>query len=76
MAHGMGLGKPRTKLGRYLDSIGRTQGWLERHSGVSETTITKMCGNVNFEPSLKLKLQVVTALRNEIDPHIKVSDFW
>jgi hypothetical protein len=76
MAHGMGLGKSRTKLGKYIDANGLTQGWLERHTGISETTITKLCSDVNFNSSMKMRLIVVRVLQDEIDPHVGVYDFW
>lgn len=75
MVFGLGLMKPRTRLGRYLDRNGITQGELERGSGISETTITKICNDIEYRPTEKTKIRIVVALR-EMDFDVYIEDFW
>lgn len=75
MTWGLGLGRTQTRLGRWLDSNGITQGWLENKSGISETTITKLCRDASYRPTEKMKMNVVAVLR-KVDEDVSVNDFW
>jgi DNA-binding XRE family transcriptional regulator len=70
-----GLGKSRTKLGVFLDQIGKSQEWLIKNSGVNKNTITQLCNNKDYVPSGNTKFKILTALR-KIDPNIEPYDFW
>lgn len=75
MAFGWGIGKPRTRLGRFLDQEGVTQVWLEKKTGLSTPTITAICNDKNYEPTEKTKARIVTVLQHE-EFDVYVEDFW
>lgn len=74
-AHGLGLGKKRTRLGRFLDRNGITQGWLEKNTGLGEATVGRMCGDIEYRPTERTKSKVVSALQKVVDD-LSVGDFW
>lgn len=75
MAYGLGLGKPRTRLGRWLDVNGLTQRWLENNTGLGENTLIRLCNDKNYSPSERTKITIVAALR-KVDSDVTVADFW
>jgi len=70
-----GLGKPRTKLGKWLDKKGVSQAWLMKKTGLNKNTIGDLTSNKDRSPTYKTMKKIITALR-EIDPNIKSDDFW
>lgn len=70
-----GLGKRRTKLGRWLDQNGVSQEDLVRISGVSRATIGRLCNDASYEPTLRTAVKIVRALRR-YDNKLSVEDFW
>jgi predicted transcriptional regulator len=70
-----GLGKKRSKLGKWLDDRGIKQSWLAKQSKVSEDTITSLCRDDNKLPSGTTMRKILQALR-KIDPNVKQEDFW
>ncbi len=71
----MGLGKPRTKLGKWIDYRGIKQEWLIKRSGLGRNTITWACGDPEYIPSGTTMQKILKALR-EVDPSVRASDFW
>ncbi|NBI28079.1 XRE family transcriptional regulator [Chengkuizengella marina] len=70
-----GLGKPRSKLGKYLDRRGIKQEWLVSKSKVGRTTISNACGNSDYMPGAKSMQKIIKALR-EVDPSARADQFW
>ncbi|CAM4096274.1 HTH cro/C1-type domain-containing protein [Paenibacillus alkaliterrae] len=70
-----GLGKRRTKLGKWLDARGIKQEWLIKKSGVSKGTMTNVCSEDGYMPSGTTIQKVIKALR-EVDPSVKANQFW
>jgi DNA-binding XRE family transcriptional regulator len=70
-----GIGKRRTKLGRWLDRNGRTQGELAKAAGVNKETISKACNDANYSPTIKTAGKIMKALR-KLDPNVKAEDFF
>ncbi|MFD2615714.1 helix-turn-helix domain-containing protein [Paenibacillus gansuensis] len=70
-----GLGKPRTKLGEWLDKRGIKQEWLAKQGKVSKTTITSLCNDDDYIPSGTTMQKIIKALR-EVDPSVKADKFW
>jgi transcriptional regulator with XRE-family HTH domain len=68
-------GKPRTRLGRWLDSKGITQEWLVRKTKLNRTTISKIASDDEYSPTLPTIKKIMNAIR-EIDPNAKSDDFW
>jgi uncharacterized protein YerC len=75
MAWGLGLGRSMTRFGRWLDSNGITQGKLEAKTGISETTITRLCRDINYKPTERTKMMVITTLQR-MDYDVEIADFW
>ncbi|GAB6989447.1 helix-turn-helix domain-containing protein [Paenibacillus pini] len=73
---GLGIGKPRTRLGKFLDNNGLTQSWLEQKTGISNPTMVKLCGDKSYSPYENTKIKIIKVLRKELDEYIDVNDFW
>ena len=70
-----GIGKPRSKLGKWLDSKGLEQKDLEAATKVSHKTISKACNEKDYVPRQDIMKKILNAIR-KIDPNAKMSDFW
>jgi transcriptional regulator with XRE-family HTH domain len=73
----MGLfgGKPRTRIGRWLDSRGISQEWLSRKTKIHRGTISKIASDDEYSPTLPTIKKIMNAVR-EIDPSAKSDDFF
>lgn len=71
-----GLGKPRSRFGRFLDSHGISQQEVADKSGVSRGTISRLCQGDKFEPKIKNAMKIVKALRKLTGKEIDYDDFW
>jgi hypothetical protein len=69
-----GLGKPRSKLGEWLDARGIKHKWLQEETELNKNTITKLTAD-NAPPKVETMKVVLKVLR-QIDPNLKVDDFW
>ncbi|MBD8138494.1 helix-turn-helix transcriptional regulator [Peribacillus frigoritolerans] len=67
-------GKPRSKLGRWLDDRGISQEWLIKTSKVSRTTISELCADKR-EPTLGTIKKIMKAIR-QVDPGARSEDFF
>jgi transcriptional regulator with XRE-family HTH domain len=72
---GFGLGKRRSKLGKWLDRNGYTQEDLVSESGVSRNTISKVCSDPDYIPSGRVIKKILKAIR-KVDPDVTIDDFW
>jgi transcriptional regulator with XRE-family HTH domain len=73
---GSGLGKKRSKFGKWLDSKGISQQWISQKSGVGRTTVSNLTkGDEEHTPNAKTIKKLMKAI-NEIDPNKKSSDFF
>jgi len=70
-----GLGKNRTKFGRYLDSNGIAQIELERTSKLSTGTVSKLCNDKKYRPKFSTITQIVKGLK-KLGKNIDEHDFW
>ncbi|MEH7342785.1 helix-turn-helix transcriptional regulator [Bacillus sp. JJ1532] len=70
-----GLGKPRSKLGKWMDRNGLDQQDLARTAKVSKNTVTKACNEKDYIPRADVMKKLLKAIR-EIEPNAKMSDFW
>jgi putative transcriptional regulator len=74
--HVFGLGKPRSKLGRFLDRNGIKQEWLSSESGLNRDSISDLCKNYqNSSPQERTMVKVISALRKH-GFDVKINDFW
>lgn len=71
-----GLGKPRSKFGKFVDSNGISHGELVKQSGVSKDTVTKACSDDNY-PLREITMNaLVTAVRRITGKLVYKDDFW
>lgn len=71
-----GLGKKRSKLGKWLDERGITQQWLIKTSGVNKNTISDLCtSDADHTPNLSTIKKIVQALK-KVDSNVKSNDFF
>ena len=70
-----GIGKRRTKLGRWLDRRGISQEWLKSESGLNKNTISDLTNNPERLPSQRTMMKILKALR-KVDPNVRSDDFW
>jgi len=70
-----GLGKPRSKFGKWLDSNGIKQEDLAKESGVNKSTISRICSGDAFYPSMKSAAKIIKALRKR-GKNVNADDFW
>lgn len=71
-----GLGKPRSKFGRFVDSNGISHGELVRISGVSKDTVTKACTEENPKLRRISKDALVETVRKISGRNVSGKDFW
>jgi putative transcriptional regulator len=70
-----GLGKKRSRFGKYLDSHSITQQEIANESGVSKSTISRLCNPLEEEPTIGVAKRIIKALKKH-DPQIDYKDFW
>jgi predicted transcriptional regulator len=68
-------GKPRTRVGKWLDDRGISQEWLVRKTRISRTTISKISSDGEYSPTLPTIKKLMKAIR-EVDPAAKPDDFF
>lgn len=59
-----GLGKPRSKFGKWVDRNGIVQNDIAKKSGLSKTTISKMCNDKEYVPRWETWIKVQRALKS------------
>lgn len=57
-----GLGKSRTKFGRWLDREGITQIEIERRAKLGRATISKLCNDSEYRPKFETVKKIRKAL--------------
>jgi predicted transcriptional regulator len=70
-----GLGKPRSKFGKFIDSHSISIVEFAEESGVNRKTLGKACKDENYIPRQDVMKKILKAAR-KIDPNVKMSDFW
>lgn len=70
-----GLGKKRTKFGRFLDRNGIAQIELERTSKLSTGTISKLCNDKRYKPKYSTITQIINGLK-KLGRNVDKCDFW
>jgi transcriptional regulator with XRE-family HTH domain len=70
-----GIGKKRSKLGKWIDKQGYTQEDLRIASKVSRNTISRLCSDSDYMPTMSTIKKVMQAIR-QLDPGAKPDDFF
>jgi len=68
-------GKKRSKLGRFLDRKGYSQTELGKVSKLNKNTVSRICNDSNYTPSIVTIKKVMKALK-KLDPKLKSEDFF
>ncbi|MCR8860352.1 helix-turn-helix transcriptional regulator [Bacillus pseudomycoides] len=68
--------KPRSALGRFLDKHKITQEELSSKSGVTRSTVSRLCSLDSVSPTTKNSNRIVKALRRLTGKRIDSTDFW
>lgn len=71
----MGLGKPRTSLGKWIDQKGIKQEELSKLAGINRDTASAACSRKGYIPSPTVMKKILKALR-EVDPSVRADQFW
>lgn len=69
-----GLGKDRSKLGRYIVQHGISQKELEK-AGVSRATVSRLCSSDDHQPTLGTAKKIINFLK-KIDKNVTYNDFF
>lgn len=70
-----GLGKRRSRFGRWADRKGLTQQELTKICGINKSTMSEICSNDDYNPQIATKTKIVSSLRkNRYD--VEMADFW
>jgi hypothetical protein len=59
-----GLGKRRSKFGRWIDSKGITQEEIRKRADVGNGTMTSMCNDEDYVPKISTWVKVKRALKS------------
>jgi putative transcriptional regulator len=70
-----GLGKKRSKFGKYLDKNSITQQAIAKESGVSKSTISRLCDPEATDPTLGVAKKIIKTLK-KYNSHVDYKDFW
>ncbi|RUT48582.1 transcriptional regulator [Paenibacillus anaericanus] len=72
----LGLGKRRTKLGKYLDRQGISQEWIIKNTGISRDGISDLCDEEKgVKPRVGTKQKIISSLRKH-GYDVRAGDFW
>ncbi|MBU8908250.1 helix-turn-helix domain-containing protein [Desertibacillus haloalkaliphilus] len=70
-----GLGKPRSKFGKFLDKHSISQVEMAKESGVNKNTLSRIAKSNENRPSMKNGSKIIKALKkNGYD--VDFDDFW
>ncbi|NBI28994.1 helix-turn-helix domain-containing protein [Chengkuizengella marina] len=72
---GKGLGRPRSRLGKYLDDNEIPQKSMEEKTGINKDTMSKLCNKKDYSPNEKTKQKVIKVLK-EKDKKADINTFW
>lgn len=70
-----GIGKPRTKFGKWIDRSGITQEQVREWCGVTKNMMTLLCSDLDYDPSEKSRVKIIGGLRKR-GYDVSMSDFW
>ncbi|HJV46724.1 MAG TPA: helix-turn-helix transcriptional regulator [Bacillota bacterium] len=71
-----GLGKKRSKLGKWLDQHGVTQTEFSKLSGVSRPTVTRLCSEDDYSPNMSTAKKIIKAIKDLTGSKVDYDDFW
>ena len=70
-----GLGKPRSRLGRWVDRNLGSQKELQDLCGIDKNTSTSVCSTNGHKPNQSTRARIIMGLRNA-GFNVDEEDFW
>jgi putative transcriptional regulator len=71
------LGKRhRSKLAKFLEENEIMQQELADKSGVSKSTVSRICQGDEFTPNMRTAKKIISALRELTKKNVDYDDFW
>lgn len=70
-----GLGKKRSRFGKWLDRHGVAQKEVEKGTGLSRGTISRLCADDENKPTMKNAAKILRFLK-KLDQNVDYDDFW
>lgn len=70
-----GLGKRRSKFGKWIDKKGLTQNEIAKEANVGTTTVSNMCSDPDYTPRIETWVKIERALRS-LGYNVKRNDFF
>jgi transcriptional regulator with XRE-family HTH domain len=70
-----GLGKPRTKFGKFLDRCGIDQLAFAEKSGLGRNTVSRLCNNEEHGVYESTQIKAISTLRR-MGYDVRMEDFW
>lgn len=70
-----GLGKPRTKFGKWVDKKGLNQKDIAKAANLSGTTVSSMCSDPDYRPKFETWYKVKKALE-KLGHNVDRDDFF
>lgn len=72
----MGLGKPRSSYGAFLDRHKIKQEKIAELTGLNRDTISDICNNQSYKPRKSTANLLLIAAKRLTGKDYKISDFW
>ncbi|AID50236.1 helix-turn-helix transcriptional regulator [Bacillus mycoides] len=66
----------KSKLSNFLEKNKITQQELAERSGVSKSTISRVCQGDKFSPTMKNAQKIIKALKKLTNKDVHYDDFW
>lgn len=70
-----GIGKKRSKLGKFIDNNGYTQEQLREAANIGRSTASRVCNDPDYTPNSITIKKIMKAIR-AIDSMAKADDFF
>jgi len=71
-----GLGKKRSKFGRFIDANGVSQEDVRKASGLNKDTLSRICNEDDVKTRGITRKALVDAVRKLTGKDVKSGDFW
>jgi len=70
-----GLGKPRSRFGKWVDKNELLQEEIAKKANVGNTTVSNMCNDKNYSPRISTWVKIEKALK-QLGYNVKREDFF
>jgi transcriptional regulator with XRE-family HTH domain len=70
-----GLGKKRSKLGKFIDQNGYSQEDLMKAAKIGRSTVSRLCSDPEYSPTANTIKKIMKAIR-KLDPTARADDFF